>query len=164
MPSAQSATTGAISGTVTDNGGALLPGVTVTVKSISTGAALTVKSGGSGEYTVPDLDPGIYTATFTSDGFETYQENSIAVTVGSISTVSPALKVGSASNSVSVTDETPVMHTESSAISTTLDQAAIDNLPVNGRRWSDFALLTPGVVSNSRRLSDCSAFAASASC
>jgi hypothetical protein len=146
---AQSATTGAIGGTVSDSGGALLPGVIVTVKSISTGAARTMKSNASGEYLVPDLDPGIYSATFTSDGFEIYQENSITVTVGSLSTVSPTLKVGSASNSVVVTDETPALHTQSSEISSTLDQAAIDNLPINGRRWSDFALLTPGVVSNS---------------
>lgn len=146
---AQSATTGAIGGTVTDTSGALLPGVTVTVTSLTDGSSRSVKCNASGEYLVPDLEPGAYSATFSMDGFETYRENSITVTVGSISTVSPGLKVGSASNSVVVTDQAPPLHTESSDISSTLDQASIDNLPINGRRWSDFALLTPGVVSNS---------------
>jgi Carboxypeptidase regulatory-like domain/TonB dependent receptor len=146
---AQSATTGAIAGTVTDSGGALLPATTVTVKSPATGFVRTVKSNASGEYRVVDLEPGTYTASFTADGFETYQETAIVVSVGSISAVSAVLKVGSVTNTVEVTDQTPLMHTQDSAISTTIDQNAIDNLPINGRRWSNFALLTPGVVSNS---------------
>ena len=146
---AQSATTGAIGGTVSDSSGALLPGTTITVSSPDTGFARTVKSNASGEFNVPELDPGTYSATFTADGFEIYRENSITVTVGSLTAVSPVLKPGSVTTSVEVTDQTPMMHTESSDISTTLDQASIDNLPLNGRRWSDFTLLTPGVVSNS---------------
>jgi hypothetical protein len=145
---AQSATTGAIGGTVTDIGGALLPATIVTVKSVETGIMRTAKTNGVGEYRVSELEPGTYTATFTADGFEAYQENTIVVTVGSIATVSPALKAGSVTNTVEVTDQTPLLHTEDSAISTTIDQNAIDNLPINGRRWSNFALLTPGVVSN----------------
>lgn len=146
---AQSATTGAIGGTITDSGGALLPRTTVAVKNVATGLARTAKSNDSGEYLVPELEPGIYIAIFTADGFATYQENAITVTVGSISTVSPQLKVGSVADHVEVTDEAPLMHTQDDAISTTIDQNAIDNLPINGRRWTDFALLTPGVVSNS---------------
>jgi len=146
---AQSATTGAIGGIVTDSGGALLPAATVIVKSTDTGVTRTVKSNGSGEFSVPELEPGTYSATFTADGFETYQEDSITVSVGSLSTVSPKLKIGSVANKVEVTDETPMLDTQDSTISTTIDQNAIDNLPINGRRWSDFALLTPGVVSNS---------------
>jgi len=145
---AQSSTTGAIGGVVTDTGGALLPATTVTVTAIDTGLTRTVKSNASGEYSVPDLEPGNYSATFTDDGFQTAQENSITVTVGSLSTVSPKLKVGSVADKVEVTAGNAVMDTETSEISTTLDQSAIDNLPINGRRWSDFALLTPGVVSN----------------
>ena len=146
---AQSATTGAIGGVVSDTGGALLPGTAVTVTDTGTGASRTVKSNGSGEYRVPDLEPGTYNAAFTADGFETFQSNSIVVTVGSLSTISAQLKVGSVTDKVEVTAGNPVLNTEDNAITTTLDQTAIDNLPINGRRWSDFALLTPGVVSNS---------------
>ncbi|MGA3011696.1 MAG: TonB-dependent receptor [Terracidiphilus sp.] len=145
---AQSATTGAIGGTVSDTGGALLPAAAITVKSLETGVSRTAKTNASGEYRVSELEPGNYSATFTVDGFDTYVENAIIVTVGSLSTVSPVLKPGSVTNSITVTDETPLLHVQSSDISTALDQASIDNLPINGRRWSNFALLTPGVVSN----------------
>ena len=146
---AQSVSTGAIGGTVSDANGALLPATAVTVKSTETGVTRTVKANASGEYRIPELPPGVYTATFTADGFQTYVEDAVSVTVGSVSSVSPKLKVGSVADKVEVTDETPQLHTSDNAISTTIDQNAIDNLPINGRRWSDFALLTPGVVSNS---------------
>jgi hypothetical protein len=147
---AQSATAGAIGGTVTDVSGARLPGTTVTITSTDTGITRTVKANASGEFTVPDLTPGTYKAVFTADGFETYQENTIAVTVGSVSNVAPKLKNGSVADKVEVSSENLQMHVQDSAISTTIDQAQIDNLPINGRRWSDFARLTPGVVSNSQ--------------
>jgi hypothetical protein len=146
---AQSATTGAIGGTVTDTAGALLPNTAVTVKSTGTGAVRTVKTNSSGEYRVGDLEPGTYTVVYTADGFQTRQENSVTITVGSVSTLSPQLTVGSVSDKVEVSDETPLMHTQSNDFSSTIDQSTIDNLPINGRRWSNFALLTPGVVSNS---------------
>ncbi len=145
---AQSSTAGAIGGTVTDANGALLPGTVVTVKSAETDATRTVKANASGEYRVDELQPGVYTATFTADGFSTYLEEKITVTVGSLSAVNPKLKVGSVNDKVEVTDENPIMHAQDTAISTTIDQTQIDNLPINGRRWSDFARLTPGVVSN----------------
>jgi len=145
---AQSSTDGAIAGTVTDANGALLPNTVITVVSVDTGATRTVKSNSSGEYRVAELQPGTYKASFTADGFKTNQSDGIVVTVGSISTVSPKLDVGSVSDKVEVTDEAPLMHTQDNAISTTITQDAIDNLPINGRRWSSFALLTPGVVSN----------------
>ena len=149
MALAQSATTGAIGGVIADSNGALLPGTSITVKSVDTGALRTVKSNASGEYRVTELEPGNYTATIVADGFETSVVQSITVTVGSTSNVSPQLKVGSVSNKVEVTDENPLLNTDNSAITSTIDQNAIDNLPINGRRWSNFALLTPGVVSNS---------------
>src|ERR1035437_10106459 len=80
---AQSATTGAIGGTVSDAGGALLPAASITVKSLDTGVTRTVKSNASGEYRVSELEPGTYSASFTVEGFETYQANAIIVTVGS---------------------------------------------------------------------------------
>lgn len=150
MAFAQSSTTGAIGGVVSDTNGALLPGSTVTVKSVDNGTVRTVKTNGSGEYRVSELVPGVYTATFVSDGFKGYDESSITVTVGSISNVSPKLQIGSVTDKVEVTDTPAMMHTDDNAISTTIDSTQIENLPINGRRWSDFARLTPGVVSNSQ--------------
>jgi hypothetical protein len=147
---AQSSTAGAIAGTVTDSSGALLPAAIVTVTSADTGVTKTAKANSNGEYHIDDLVPGVYKAVFTVDGFESFQENTITVTVGSVSSVSPKLKTGSVSEKVEVADDTTQLHTQDNAISTTIDQTQIDNLPVNGRRWSDFARLTPGVVSNSQ--------------
>jgi hypothetical protein len=146
---AQSSTTGAIAGTVTDTNGALLPAAAVTITSFADGTTRTVKANASGEYRVSELQPGTYKATFVADGFETYLENSITVTVGSVANVAPKLKVGAVTDKVEVTDERPLLNTQDNSITTTIDQNAIDNLPINGRRWSSFALLTPGVVSNS---------------
>jgi len=146
---AQSATAGAISGTISDANGALLPNTVVTVVSTETGTTRTVKSNSNGEYRISDLEPGVYKVTFVADGFKTKQEDSVTVTVGGISPLSPKLDVGSVSDKVEVTDEAPLLNTQDNGISTTIDQDMIDNLPINGRRWSGFALLTPGVVSNS---------------
>ena len=146
---AQSATAGAIAGTVSDASGAVLPGATVKVTNSATGDERTVKAGKSGEFRISELQPGVYGATITMDGFQTTQQDIITVTVGSVSTINPKLTVGSVSDKVEVTGEMPDVHTAGAEISTTIDQNTIDNLPINGRRWSDFALLTPGVVSNS---------------
>jgi hypothetical protein len=145
---AQNATSGAIGGTVKDNGGALLPGAVVTVTSVETQAMHTAKTNASGEYNFQDMQPGAYTVDFTADGFQKTQITGVTVTVGSLSTVSPKLTVGSVTAQVDVSDKLPLMDMQNNTISTTLDQNNIDNLPINGRRYSDFALLTPGVVSN----------------
>ena len=81
---AQSSTAGAISGTVADASGARLPGAAIVVTSPDIGVTRSTKSNASGEYTVDNLQPGTYTATFTLDGFEVYKEEHITVTVGGV--------------------------------------------------------------------------------
>jgi hypothetical protein len=146
---AQSSTTGGIAGTITDNGGALLPKATVMVTNAATGVTRKTTGSDKGEYRVSELEPGVYSVAISADGFSTYQADLVTVTVGSISNVSPKLTVGSTSEKVEVTDEAPSINLADNAITTTIDQDRIDNLPINGRRFSSFALLTPGVVSNS---------------
>jgi hypothetical protein len=146
---AQSATAGAIGGTVSDANGALLANASIKVTNAATGVERSITTNKVGEFRVPELEPGVYTVTVTAPGFETLQQDLVTVTVGSVSNVSPKLVVGSVNDKIEVTDETPQLHTTGAEISTTIDQNTIDNLPINGRRWSDFALLTPGVVSNS---------------
>ena len=145
---AQSSTSGAISGTVADANGARLPGVAISIASAELGVTRSAKVNSSGEFIVDSLPPAVYTVTFTLDGFETYKEENVTVTVGSNTNVSPKLKVGSISNTVDVTAENLDMHSQDSSISTVIDHTQLDNLPFNGRRGSDFARRTPGVVSN----------------
>ena len=146
---AQSSTTGAIAGSVTDSNGARLPGITVAVKNLGTAEVRTIKANGSGEFRVSELEPGHYQVSITADGFETYQADDVTVTVGSVAALQPKLTIGSVTDKVEVAGDLPPLNTNANEFSTTIDQAAIDNLPINGRRYSDFALLTPGVVSNS---------------
>jgi hypothetical protein len=146
---AQSATTGAISGTVTDSNGALLPNTVIVITSTDTGVTRKIKTRSSGDFSVQDLAPGTYKVTFTADGFKTSENSAVTVQVGATATLNPKLDVGSVTDTVEVTELPAAMHTMDTAISTTIDQNTIDNLPINGRRYSDFALLTPGVVSNS---------------
>jgi hypothetical protein len=146
---AQSATTGAIGGTITDERGALVSGATVTVTDTATSAARTAVTNDAGLYRITALQPSTYTVSVTASGFESFKEDQVPVTVGGFTDISPKLTIGNVSQTVQVTDETPLLHTDSPEISTVIDQATIDNLPINGRRWSSFALLTPGVVSNS---------------
>jgi hypothetical protein len=146
---AQSASTGAIGGTISDQNGAILSGVMVTVTNSATKAVRSATTSKAGDYSITELEPGTYTLVVTFTGFQTYREAQVPVSVGDATNVSPKLSVGKVTETVDVTDESPMMHTDSPAISTVVDQTEIDNLPINGRRWSSFALLTPGVVSNS---------------
>jgi hypothetical protein len=143
---AQSATTGGVSGTIYDPKGAVLAGAEVSVVNTATGEIRSATTGSSGEYRISDLPPGVYTVTVTATGFETYKADNVPVAVGSLSDIAPKLTVGNVAETVEVTDETPLMHTQSSEISSVIDQNMIDNLPINGHRFSNFALLTPGVV------------------
>jgi hypothetical protein len=145
---AQSATNGAIGGTVFDSTGAVIAGAQITATSDETGHQQMATSGESGNFRILEVAPGNYTVTVTTPNTKTYKEH-VVVSVGGLTNVTPTMEVGSVATVVEVTDQAPAMPTESSEISTTIDQTAIDNLPINGRRWSNFALLTPGVVSNS---------------
>jgi len=143
---AQSATTGAIGGTIYDPSGSVLAGVEITALNAATGETRSTVTKASGEYRITDLPPGTYTVTVAAAGFQTYKAVQVPVAVGSVSDIAPKLTVGNVAETVEVTDETPLMHTQSSEISSVVDQNMIDNLPINGRRFSNFALLTPGVI------------------
>jgi len=145
---AQSATTGAVGGTIYDTKGAVLAGAEISVVNVATGETRSTTTKASGDYRITELPPGTYTVIVTATGFETYKAEQVPVVVGSVSDVAPKLTVGNVAQTVEVTDETPLMHTQSSEISSVIDQNMVDNLPVNGRRYSNFALLTPGVVTD----------------
>ena len=145
---AQNAVNGAIGGTIYDQQKAVVPGAVITATDNGTKETMTATSNKEGFYRFELLQPGTYTVTVSVANFKTYKADTVTVEVGILTNISPFLDLGSASETVEVTDETPVMHTESGEISTVIDQNLIDNLPINGRRYSNFALLTPGVVAN----------------
>jgi outer membrane receptor protein involved in Fe transport len=145
---AQSTTEGAIAGTVFDASGAVIPGAAVTIRNTGTNGTISLNTDSSGYFKAPLVPAGSYTVTIAASGFGQYTANQVAVTVGSLTELQPVLKTGSASEIVTVTGESPVLKMESPEISETITSKEILDLPLNGGRWSDLALLTPGTVSD----------------
>ncbi len=145
----QSTTDGAIGGTVTDPSGAAVPNAKVIVRNNGTNAEQIVTTDETGYFRVAKLTPALYTVTISAAGFANFKAEQVIVDVGRLSELSAKLSVAAAGATVLVSSELPQINTSSPDFGPIVDQAAIANLPINGGRWSDFALLTPGVVNNS---------------
>ncbi len=146
---AQSMTQGAISGTVFDATNAAVPKAAVVIHNDNTGADLTITAGDSGEYRAPQLAPGTYTVTVTAAGFSALKQTNVIVQVNEVTEVSPHLTTGQTSETVEVTADQPVLKFESAEYGGHLDQAEIESIPINNRRWSSLALTTPAVTNSS---------------
>ncbi|HKP70236.1 MAG TPA: TonB-dependent receptor [Pyrinomonadaceae bacterium] len=143
---AQSTTTGGINGTVTDPQGKVVPNATITVTNTGTNAVVTAVTNEDGGYRVTNLPPGTYTVETAVSGFAPAKADTIIVEVGSSTPVDIPLTLGSAVAEVEVTAEAPVINTTDNANAVNINQTSINELPINGRRWSEFALLTPSTV------------------
>ncbi|MEO8041172.1 MAG: TonB-dependent receptor [Acidobacteriota bacterium] len=143
---AQSTTTGGIGGTVTDPQGSVVPSATITVTNIATNGAVTVTTTDDGGYRVTNLQPGVYRIEVTVAGFAPAKADNITVEVGRSTPVDIPLTLGTAVAEVNVTAEAPVVNTNDNANASNFDQTQINELPINGRRWSNFALLSPTAV------------------
>ena len=146
---AQSAT-GSIEGTVVDASGAVLPGVTVTVAESATGTERVATTDTNGLFRLPLLPVGVYTLTASLSGFENRQQPDIRLTIGQTITLRIEMAVAGVAETVNVSGGTPVIETSRSNVSSTVGEVAVQNLPVNGRNFIDFALLTPGVTRDVR--------------
>ena len=139
------ATTGTIEGSVTDQTGAVLPGVTISVKSVETGLVRTLLSDDHGLFRAPLLPVGRYDVSAEFTGFSRFEQAGVALTVGQTVTLPIRLTVSGTTQEVSVTEQVPVVEATRTQVSSTVDDRAVANLPVNGRNFIDFVLLTPGV-------------------
>ena len=146
---AQSTTQGAIAGTVEDSTGAVVPAANIVIHNDATNAEQKLTGDSSGYFKAPLLEPGTYTVTITASGFGAEAENHVVVQVGQLTSLMPHLKVGETSQTVEVTAEAPVLNFEAPDFSSNLNKAAMENIPINNRRWSSLAMSTPGVVSDS---------------
>ena len=146
---AQSTTQGSIAGSVLDSSDAVVPGAAIHIENMATGFAVNLVADGSGFFKAPLLEPGKYTVTITSPNFAKYRADDVLVVVGQVTSLEPRLAVASSSTQVVVTEQTPVMNLESPDFTDTLNTAALQNVPINNRRWSALALTTPGVVADS---------------
>ncbi|HEY8563825.1 MAG TPA: carboxypeptidase regulatory-like domain-containing protein [Pyrinomonadaceae bacterium] len=139
------ATTGLIQGTVIDPNGAVVNGATVTVRNTETGFERTVSSNSDGFFSAPLLPLGRYRVTTTASGFsETVLEN-VEVSVGQTLSLRVELKIGGGVNTVDVSSEGEGVEVSRTELSTQINERSVENLPINRRDFSRFALLTPGV-------------------
>ena len=147
MPSsAQSTGSGTITGTVTDTTGAVVPSAPVVITDTDTNVSRTIATDGVGVYVAPFLQPGDYEVVLGGNGFGKVDRKNLVLTVGETLTVNATLTVGTTATEVTVTSESPILDTQKTEVSQTLDQNFIGNLPVVTRNWSNFVLLTPNVV------------------
>jgi len=136
---------GAIVGRVTDASGAVVPKASVVVTNKDTGVAVTTSTNEAGEYQVLALIPGTYSVRVSSQGFDSVLRDNIALHVQDRLSVEVSLKVGSVSQEVIVTGAEPLLQTESADVGNVVDTRLVNDLPLNGRRYADLALLEAGV-------------------
>ncbi len=142
---AQSGTQGAIGGTVKNPSGEVVANATVTVKSVATNQELSYTSDDNGGFKTANIDPGVYAVTINASGFAAFTQNA-TVEVGRITELNVDLSIQGTTETVNIVSEAPVINTQQQDFSTNVNQTSINELPINGRRWSNFALLTPGAV------------------
>ncbi len=142
----QNAALGNISGIVRDRSGAVVPGAAVVVKNSGTGAARTLTTDSEGHYVATFLQPGQYEVVVGGGAFGKVDRKGVPVTVGSTVTVDAELPNASVSTDIVVTSDAPLIETDKVAQSQVVSEQLVSNLPVNGRRWDNFVLLTPNVA------------------
>jgi carboxypeptidase family protein len=142
-------TTGTIDGTVMDQSGAVVPNVDLTLKNLETGLTRTSVTDERGNFRAPLLPLGTYEVSVTFSGFSPFKQT-VLLTVGQTATLAIHLAVSAATQAVSVTAESPLIESSRTQVSSTVDSLAVANLPVNGRNFIDFVLLTPGVTRDIR--------------
>src|SRR5215471_17772427 len=147
---------GTLNGTVTDPSGAAIANAEVTATQTATGVARKTQSSVSGVYSLSSLAPGLYDVQIEAGGFKTAKLAAVAVGVGGVATLDVNLEIGRIEESVSVTDAAPVVETTRSQTSTLVDERAVADLPINGRNFLDFTLLTPAVSRDLTRFGDIS--------
>ncbi len=136
---------GTLSGTVTDQTGGAVPNAAVAIKDNATGEIRDVTTTSDGLYTAPNLTPGVYTVTLTAPGFQKTVQSNVTMTVGGAQTLNLTMRIGQETETIQVTAEAPVVNLSNAEIGGITTEAAIKELPLNGRSWSDLANLTSGV-------------------
>ena len=129
---AQGETTSAIVGSVSDPAGAAIAAATVTITSTDNAMKRSAKTDAAGRFNFPQLRPGSYSVRAEADKFEAQQNNSVVAGLGQRQTVDFTLHIATANQSITVTEETPLINPQNPNTSTTLTAAALENLPNPG--------------------------------
>jgi hypothetical protein len=134
-----------VSGTLVDSSGAVTPGVSISIKNVATGVTTNAATNGGGFYTIPNLQAGDYELTASAPGFSTQVRSGLTLTVGQELVLNLTLQVGRVTEKVQVTGEAPTVNLANSTLGGVANTTSVEELPLNGRSWTDLAALQPGV-------------------
>jgi len=137
--------TAEILGVVKDGSGAVVPGVTVTVRNVDTGQTRTTTTTENGSFRLVALPVGSYEVRTEHAGFQSQVRSGLLLTIGQEAVVNFSMEVGAVEQTVAVTAEAPIVNTTSGSLGGLVDQQRIADLPLNGRNYADLILLQPGV-------------------
>jgi hypothetical protein len=128
-------TSATLTGRVTDSTGSAIPNALVTATDSTTGVIIHAETDGQGDYALTGLAPDTYRLIFSKDGFQSYGQNGLIVTVGQRATVNAELLVGAVSQSVIVEAASEMINVQSPTVSTSIDNKMTQQLPLNGRNY-----------------------------
>src|SRR5215467_27763 len=137
---------GHILGTVTDSTGAVIPGATVSIIDKDRGLARTLTTDEAGLYNAPNLSPGTYTVRAELPGFKRLDRENVVVEVGQEIRVNLTIEPGQQSETVTVSEAIPLVDTTSGTLGGVLENASINDMPLNGRNYQNLLNLIPGVM------------------
>ena len=137
---------GAVVGTVTDPSGGSIAGASIEVRNLGTNVSQTVTSSSVGDYSVVNLNPGLYSVTVTITGFSPQTKSPIDIKIGGTSRADLGLSVGSMGETVTVTTSPNELQTDTSSLGGVVEGRAVLETPLNGRNVNNLLTLVPGVV------------------
>jgi hypothetical protein len=146
--SAQTLTTGQVTGTVTDPAGAVVPNAPVNLKNNDTGATTAAKTNATGAYNFSLLAPGTYTVTVNAAGFSS-SSRAVSVSLGAVATANIQVSLKSATETIEVTEQAATVDTETANVTTNFNSRQVALLPNPGNDLSAVALTAPGITMNS---------------
>jgi hypothetical protein len=135
---------GRITGAVIDQSGGAIAGSTVTVTDVQRGISRTLVTDQSGEYAAPNLQPGTYTVRSEAKGFKTTERTGLLLQVAQDMRIDMTLQPGEQTQTVTVTEQAPLIETTNATLGGTLDNETINELPLNGRNYQNLVSLRPG--------------------
>jgi hypothetical protein len=138
--------TASIKGNVTDSSGAAVAGAKVTATSAGLGIERSTTTNGSGDYEIPSLPPGQYKVKVEQKGFQSEEANQVSIEVSQNIVQNFSLKVASSTEVITVEGTAPIIESTTITVGQTINQKAVQELPLNGRHFVDLALLVPGTV------------------
>ena len=144
-PAQTRATAADLIGVVRDQSGAVLPGAIVTATNTATNVARSTTSQDDGRYALPALPPGTYRVEVTMPGFATETRQDITLSLGALVELDLSLKIAGTAEAITITAEAPLVDSQRTAVASVVSQQQIESLPIDGRNFISFAVITPGV-------------------